>query len=141
MPISTRDLILDALTNDWSTFVDHFQNLSPEEQTIYLNRQGYIRFADLLAHLIAWWEECSIAIPKMLDEPTFQSPTYDVNAFNAKAVKRFSALDEKTVTRSFELMRQTLSDLVSNLPDAAFQREDICRRLYIEIIGHLKEHQ
>jgi hypothetical protein len=26
-------------------FVDHFQNLSPEEQTIYLNRQGSIRFA------------------------------------------------------------------------------------------------
>jgi hypothetical protein len=136
----TREQIASALQGGWGTYVERFERLSPEAQAAFLARQGYARLADLLGHVVAWWEEGQPAVAAMLDDPTFSSPDYDVDAFNARAVARFRSLDEPEVIRIFEAARQAWLALVARLPGDALRNERIASRLHIELIGHLAEH-
>jgi hypothetical protein len=141
MPDLTREQLLHTLQHGWGTYVERLRRLSPEAQAALLAKQGYARLADLLAHVVAWWSEGKPAIEKMLADPNFNSPDYDVDTFNAQAVERARDLDEPTVIESFERMRQAWLGLVAHLPDDAFQNKKIADRLHIEIIGHLQEHE
>ncbi len=136
----TREQIVSALQDGWGTYVERFERLSPEAQAAFLARQGYAHLADLLGHVVAWWEEGQPAVATLLDDPTFSSPDYDVDAFNARAVERFRNLDEPAVIRTFEAARQAWLALVARLPDEALRNERIAGRLHIELIGHLAEH-
>ncbi len=136
----TREQVVSALQNGWGTYVERFERLSPEAQADFLARQGYASLADLLGHVIAWWEEGLQAVPALLDDPTFGSPDHDVDAFNAQAVERFRDLDEPAVIHIFEAVRRAWLDLVTCLPDDALRNKRIAGRLHIEIIGHLAEH-
>jgi hypothetical protein len=136
----TREQLLEALHTDWGTFVERFQRLSPDAQAAYLQQQGYVRLADLLAHVSAWWREGLQAIPAMLNNPDYVSPEHDVDAFNAQAVESFHDLDEIAVMAIFEDLRQQWRELVDGLPDEAFQSDQIGHRLHIELIGHFEEH-
>jgi hypothetical protein len=136
----TREQLLESLHSDWGTFVDRFQRLSPEAQAAYLQQQGYARFADLLAHVIAWWQAGLSAIPAMLDDPDYTSPDHDVAAFNAQAVETFRSCAGSSVTTIFMDLYQKWLQLVNRLPDAAFQNNKIEARLHIELMGHFAEH-
>ena len=105
MPEVTREQTLDALQNGWATYVDRFHALSPEAQAQFLKEQGYARFADLLGHVTAWWQEGEMVINGILKDPEYRWASYDVDAFNAQAVRRFSDIDEAVVVGSFELAR------------------------------------
>ncbi len=61
--------ILDTLQHGWGTYVERFQRLSSKEQAAFLTKQGYARFADLLAHVIAWWEEGKLGVENLLVDP------------------------------------------------------------------------
>jgi hypothetical protein len=137
----TREQILDTLQHGWGTYVARFQRLSSKEQATFLKKQGYARFADLLAHVIAWWEEGKRGVKNLLADLDFNSPNYEVDAFNALAVQRFSQLDELTVIHSFESMRGALLNFVTSLPEEGFQNNKIVERLCIEVLDHLKEHE
>jgi hypothetical protein len=137
----TREQILASLHTDWGTFIERFQRLSPEAQSAYLQQQGYARFADLLAHVIAWWQGGLAAIPAMLSDPAYTSPDQDVDQFNAQAVDRLHDLNESAIIAIFSDLRQQWIDLVNGLPAEAFQDERITWRLHIEIIGHYDEHR
>jgi hypothetical protein len=136
----TREQILASLHADWGTFVEGFQRLSPEAQAMYLQQQGYARFADLLAYVIAWWQEGLAAVPAMLSNPAYTSPDHDVDQFNAQAVDRLHDLNESAISAIFSDLRQQWIELVNGLPAEAFQTEKIAWRLHIEIIGHYAEH-
>ncbi len=136
----TRDQIVSALQDGWGTYVERFERLEPGAQAAFLARQGYARLADLLGHVVAWWEEGQPAVSTLLADPTFSSPDYDVDAFNARAVERFRGQDEPAVIRTFEAARQAWLALVARLPEEALRNERIAGRLHIEIIGHLAEH-
>jgi hypothetical protein len=138
---TTREQILTSLHTEWGTLVERFQRLSPEAQAVYLQHQGYARFADLLAHVIAWWQEGLAAVPAMLSDPTYTSPDQDVDQFNAQAVDRLHDLSESAISVIFADLRQQWIDLVNGLPAEAFQDERITWRLHIEIIGHFDEHR
>jgi hypothetical protein len=135
-----QEQLLACLQNDWGSYLPRFERFSAEQQVAFLKKQGYARFGDLLAHVIAWWQEAFPAIENMLEDPAYRSPDVDVNAFNAQAVANFSELDEPAIILSFETLRAAWLDLVSALPDEAFQDPRICHRLHIEIIGHFHEH-
>jgi len=139
--IITREQLLESLHADWCTFVQRYQRLSPEARATYLRQQGYARFADLLAHIIAWWQESLMAMPTMMSNPAYTSPDHDVDQFNAQAVNRFRDLSESAVIAIFEDLRQQWVDLVSGLPAEAFQNEKTANRLHIELIGHFDEHR
>jgi hypothetical protein len=141
MTNSTRQEILTVLQEDWAGYVRGFRRMTPESQSAFLARQGYARFADLLAHIVAWWEVGYRSIEKYLAEPSFQPGKYDVNAFNAEAVARSAGLGEDDVVASFEKMRLLLVDFVKQLPDAAFENEKVVNQLNMELAGHLAEHR
>jgi hypothetical protein len=136
----TREQLLSALHTDWGTFVERYQRLSPEAQAVYLQQQGYARFADLLAHIIAWWQEGLAAIPVMLSNPAYTSPDHDVDQFNAQAIDRLNDLNESAISTIFADLQQQWIGLVNDLPAEAFQEEKIAWRLSIELIGHYAEH-
>ena len=136
----TREQILASLHSDWGTFAERFHRLSPEAHAAYLQQQGYARFADLLAHVIAWWREGLQAIPAMLNDPDYASPDHDVDVFNAQTVESFRNLDEPAVIAIFEDSRRQWLELVGGLPSEAFQNRQIGDRLHIELIGHYQEH-
>ncbi len=136
----TRKQLLESLHMDWGTYIDRFQRLSPDAQAAYLHQQGYARFAELLAHVIAWWREGLQAIPAMLADPDYTAPEHDVDRFNAQAVEKFRDLPEPAVAAIFEDLRQQWLEQVGSLPDEAFQNRPIADRLHIELIGHFEEH-
>jgi hypothetical protein len=136
----TREQIADALQDGWGTYVERFGRLSPEAQAAFLAGQGYARLADLLAHVVNWWEDGQRAVLARLDAPGFDAPDYDVDAFNAQAVERFRSLSEPSVIQAFEAARRAWLALVAGLPDDAWRNQMIADRLHIEVIGHLAEH-
>jgi hypothetical protein len=141
MPTVSRKELLDALEQDWGTYAERYRTLSEDEKKRFVKKQGYARFADILAHFIAWWEEGIKALKHMPGDPTYRSPDYSVDEFNAKAIARFSGTDEDTILRSFEKVRLEMVRLVTDLPEAAFREKRICDRLHIEILGHMEEHK
>ena len=136
----TREETLEALQNGWATYVSRFHKLSPDEQKEFLARQGFTRFASLLGHVTAWWQEGEMVINGILKDPGYRWASYDVDAFNAQAVRRFGDLDEPDVVNSFELARLSFAALVSELPEDAFTNKKIAGWLYADVIEHLRDH-
>jgi hypothetical protein len=136
----TREQTLDSLQKGWTTYVSRFHALSPEAQTEFLTRQGFVRFADVLAHVTAWWEEGETVINGILKDPEYRWTSYEVDVFNAQAIRRFSDLDEQAVVNSFELARISFVALVSGLPEDAFTNKKIAGWLYADVIEHLQDH-
>ncbi|GAP18499.1 hypothetical protein [Levilinea saccharolytica] len=133
--------VLQILRQDWAEYIPQFRRMSPEAQTAFLAAQGYARFGDLLAHIVAWWQVGHQSIQRYLSDPTFQPLRYDVDAFNAEAVAQAAAKSEDEIAASFETMRTALIDFVERLPEAAFENENVLRQLNMEFTGHLGEHQ
>jgi hypothetical protein len=141
MATVTRKELLDALSRDWGTYVERYRNLTEEGKRQFVKKQGYARFADVLAHFVAWWEEGIKALERMPLDPAYQSPDFGVDEFNARAVKRFSGSGEEEIIKVFENLRQALVRLVAGLPESAFHEKRITDRLHIEVIGHMEEHK
>jgi hypothetical protein len=136
-----REQILDALQNGWGTYVERFHNLLPEAQSAFVEKQGFARFADILAHVIAWWEEGIKTIKTLLHDPGYNPPEYNMDAFNAQTVEKYRHLDELYMIQSFEHTRKAFLDLILSLPDDAFRQQNIVGWLHIETVGHLGEHE
>lgn len=137
----TQAAILKLLDQDWAEYPHRFQALSAEAQSAFLTQQGYARFADLLAHLVAWWELGAQSIARYLSQTDFQPPAYDVDTFNAAAVARAAGLSEAEALAAFEQKRLELLDFVKRLPPTAFENEKIIHQFNLEFAGHLHEHQ
>jgi hypothetical protein len=137
----SRKELLDALDQEWGAYVAKYRNLTEDGKKRFIKRQGYTRFADILAHFIAWWEEGIKALERMPNDPAYQAPDFGVDVFNAQAVKRFSGRGEDEIIKTFEGLRQSMVRLVADLPESAFHEKRITDRLHIEIIGHMEEHK
>jgi hypothetical protein len=133
--------VIKSLNNQWGTFVDRFNSLSSDEQQQYLERQGYARLGDLLAHLAAWWQRGMQLIMVYRRDPGFQPPNVDVDAFNAEAVASVKNLSDAEVISHFESRRLQMLELVKSLTEVDLQSERIKSQLAIEFIEHYQEHQ
>ena len=140
MPEHTRAQLLDSLEHDWGVFVVRFRSLPPAEQDAWLAAQGCRRFADLLAHVLGWWDEAFAAVALRMDGQPVEDKRYDVDAFNAQAVRRFAALNEAAVEAAFESARRRWAALIGDMPDAALADGWTADRLRMELIGHYQEH-
>lgn len=140
MTTLTRQEVLKVLQEGWGSYIQSYQRLSEQAQTVFLVQQGYARFADLLAHIIAWWEVGYQSIERYISDPEAQPRKYDVDAFNAEAVAKSAGMDEEQVIASFEKMRNFLIEFLKTLPDAAFENEKVINQLNMEFVGHLSEH-
>jgi hypothetical protein len=136
-----RQNVLDVLNNDWGNYVSIFQRLSPEAQTAFLEKQGYKRLADLLCHILAWWEQGLRAIGNFKTDPNARQPEIDVDTFNARAVEKVRGVADDEVIRSFEEMRRKFVEVVMGLSDNDFHNERIVNQIKMELINHLDDHR
>lgn len=136
-----RETVLDALQQDWGSYIQRFHSLTPEQQQQFITRQGYASLRDLLAHVINWWQDGIPNIVRFVEDPQAVQPDYDVDDFNAKAVERFSSTAEDEVCRLFEETRSQFIALVESLPEWTFSDPRFKMRLYAETIGHYSEHR
>jgi len=141
METINRQNMLEVLNKDWGNYVSKFQRLSPEAQAAFLEKQGYKRLADLLSHIIAWWEEGLRAIGNFRADPDAIQPEIDVDTFNARAVKKVSGIPDNDVIQSFEKMRRKFIEVVTDLSENDFKNEKIVNQIKMELINHLEDHR
>jgi hypothetical protein len=130
----------DNLAHDWGSYIARYQAFSPSEKEQFLQKQGFARFADLLAHVVAWWLLCLRDLGKFIETGEYSAQNIDVDTFNAEAVHEFQLLDETAAIHSFEHTRAALLDLLQNLPDEARENPELLKRLEMETAGHFSEH-
>jgi hypothetical protein len=133
-----RFLVVDMLQREWGDYRLGFAGLPPEKQTEFLQKQGFARFRDVLAHIIAWWEQ-GIAVIQA-DSAEDPCDVEDVNAFNAEAVARFGTLEEPQVLSQFDETRLMLASLVDMLPDEVVMRPNVQTWLRADVLDHYHEH-
>jgi hypothetical protein len=141
MPKISRTQFLDSLQNNWANYIDCFNQLPVQEQKLFLNKQGYARLADLLAHIIAWWTDGADWIAQMRGDPNLPLPEYDVDDFNARAIKNAGGLTETDLIQAYQAQLQKMIDLIQGLTDTQLDYENVNTRLYYEIIMHWTEHE
>jgi len=136
----TRNDVLDVLQQQWGTYIARFQEKTPGEQQLFLEKQGYARLNDLVAHVVAWWKDSIPHLIRFMEDPDAVAPDYNIDDFNARAVTRFHTIDEAEMIRLFEDTRDEMIGLVESIPEWAFDDPNVSRRLYAETIGHYQEH-
>jgi hypothetical protein len=137
---ASRFLIRDALAREWATYISGFGGLPADKQTAFLKKQGFARFRDLVAHIIGWWDlmlESIIAIAKDIEYP---SPSEDIDAFNARIIQNFSALDESEVWKKFESNRQSLLELAITLSPETLDHKKVQDWFTGDVLEHYFEH-
>lgn len=137
----TRGEFLDRLDNSWQNLIERFDARSPDEQAAYLEQQGYARLADLLAHVVAWWQDGVKEISLMLADPEHPLRRYEVDVFNAQAVERVSGVSPEAMEQTFKTQQRAMVDLVNSLSEDELNQHNINMRLYYEIIQHWAEHE
>ena len=137
----TRQSLLDLLNGDWANYVSRFQGLSPAARAVFLEKQGYKRLADLLAHIAAWWEVGLENIGTYRRDPAFRQPEIEVDDFNASAVQRVRARSDFDEIKTFEAARLNFIKVVKGLSEADFQDERVLDQIRMELVNHLEEHR
>jgi hypothetical protein len=141
MATPTRTEVLHVLQNEWATYVARYQGLSDSAQTAFLKKQGYARFADLLAHIMGWWEIGQQNIKHYLAEPQYQPENYNIDELNARAVDLVKDQSEASLLEAFEQKRAALLQWVAQLPEEAFENKKAVNQFNMELIGHLNDHE
>ena len=141
MDAITRQSVLDLLIGDWADYVDRFQHLPTAGQALFLEKQGYKRLADLLAHIVAWWEVGLQNIRRFRSDPAARQPDIDVDQFNVRAVQAVRAVTDAGEIRVFESARRKFIELVQELSEDDFQDERILNQIRWELVNHLEDHR
>jgi hypothetical protein len=133
-----RFLATDILQREWAEAPGRFGALSPDKQSAFLKKQGFARFRDLAAHIIAWWEQGiqSIEASARGDVPEVD----DVDGFNAEAVDRFAKLEANQVFVRYEQTRLTLVSLIDNLPEQVYSEPNVQGWLRADVLAHYFDH-
>jgi hypothetical protein len=135
-----RFLILDTLQREWAAYADRFHALSEAEQKAFLEKQGFPRFRDLVAHIVGWWEEGIRLIEGVAKDPAHRMPDMDTDAFNALVVQMFGLLAEVDVWKRYETARAALIELAINLPDDTYEHKEVQAWLRSDVIEHYFDH-
>jgi hypothetical protein len=135
-----KQRILSLLEEEWGTYVERFDLLPRDEKIKRVKEQGFESLRDLLAHILAWWEEGLNIILVMADGHDAPHKTYDDDAFNAEAVRRYKPWNEAEFFVHFETTRQKMASSLGSMPDAVFENRRVASWLYGMVIEHAREH-
>jgi hypothetical protein len=139
MPV-TKLRTLDYLEQEWGTYVERFQKLPKAEQEKRLEKTGYKSFRDMLAHILAWWEEGMGIVRAIADGREFERKKYDFDLFNAEAVAHYQPWDEREFMAHFEETRQKLIVDLRSMDEAVFDNRRVRSWLNGIVILHAREH-
>ena len=137
---SFKQRTLDFLEIEWKTYIERFDRWPADEGLKRVNAQGYQQFRDMLAHVLAWWEEGMEIILATAEGREFARKKYDFDAFNAEAVAKYKGWNEAQFLAHFEKTRQkTVADLRS-MNKAAWENRRVQTWVNGIFINHAREH-
>ena len=136
----SKQRAIDYVELEWGTYVERFHRLPNEEQSKRVKEMGYETFRDLLAHILAWWEEGMGIILAIAQDRPFERKKYDFDAFNAEAVAKYKAWDEGEFMNHFENTRQKMAADLKSLHETVFENRRVRAWLHGSILHHAREH-
>jgi hypothetical protein len=136
----SRFIVIDLLENEWKTYIEDFSRLEYEKREEFLSKQGFESFHDLLAHILGWWEEGIRIINGITNDPSFQLPNLDVDAFNRDLLQKYGTMSDDVLFNRYHSLRDGLLALTKDLPDDAFLNRDIEGWLKDDVVEHYDEH-
>jgi hypothetical protein len=131
---------LDYVEQEWGTYVERFNRLPQEEQKKRLAQMGYESFRDMLAHILAWWEEGMEIVRAIAEERPRERKRYDYDLFNAEAVGKYRAWEEPEFLSHFESTRQKMKADLQSLDEAVFENRRVRGWLRGILLHHAREH-
>jgi hypothetical protein len=134
MPI-TKQRTLDYMQYEWGTYME-----SKEEQAKRVREMGYDSFRDLLAHILAWWQEGMGIIRAINEGREFERKKYDFDTFNAEAVAKYKSWNETEFMAYFENTRQKTEADLRSINETAFENRRVRAWLNGIILHHAREH-
>ncbi|HMR99674.1 MAG TPA: ClbS/DfsB family four-helix bundle protein [Anaerolineales bacterium] len=139
MPI-TKQRTLDYINLEWGSYVERFNRLPKAEQEKRLKTVGFESFRDMMAHILAWWEEGMTIIMAISEGLEFERKKYDFDAFNAEAVAKYAGWDEAEFMAHVEKTRQKTEADIKSVNEAVFENRRV--RVWADgiFIHHAREH-
>jgi hypothetical protein len=131
---------LDFLEIEWATYIERFNRWPAEEGLKRVNEQGYGQFRDMLAHILAWWEEGMGIILAIAEEREYERKKYDFDVFNAEAVAKYGTWDEAELFAHFEKTRQKAVADLKSINEAAWENKRVRNWVNGIFIEHAREH-
>ena len=138
--MSRKQRALDFLEIEWAAYIERFKRLPELESSKRVRAQGYERFRDMLAHILAWWEDVMPVILALAENREFERKKYDFDTFNAEAVAKYKDWDEAEFLAHFEKSRQKAAADFRSMNEAAFEDKRIWGRIHGIFIHHAREH-
>ena len=136
----SKQRTLDYVELEWGTYVERFHRLPKEEQNKRVKEMGFESFRDMLAHILAWWEEGMGIILAAAQERPFERRKYDFDVFNAEAVARYKSWDEAAFMAHFEKTRQKMGADLKSMNETAYENRRVQAWLRAVILHHAREH-
>ena len=139
MPI-TKQRTLDYVNIEWGTYIERFNCLPKDEQNKRGKEMGYEQFRDMLAHILAWWDEGMGIILAIAQEREYERKKYDFDVFNAEAIENYRPMDEAAFLNQFEKTRQKMEADLGSMHEAVFENRKVRTWLHGIIFHHAREH-
>jgi len=131
---------LDFLNIEWATYIERFNRWPAKYGAGRVKEQGYERFRDMLAHILAWWEEGMSIILAVAEGREYERRKYDFNAFNAEAIAKYKDWDEAEFLIHFEKTRQKAAAGLRSMNEAAWDNRRVRAWINGVFIHHAREH-
>src|SRR5690606_34311654 len=132
----TKQRVLEYVDLEWGTYVERLQRLPETERVERIQEMGYSSLRDLLAHVLAWWEEGMGIILAIAQGRPFERKKYDFDVFNAEAVAKYRSWDEPEFMTHFEKSRQKMRDELQSLEESVFENRRVQAWLRAIIVNH-----
>ena len=124
-----------------SGYLASIAQLPAEEQARWAQAQGYARVQDLLAHLLAWYDETTRLVPGMLRGERKPFGYESVDAFNAAAIARYRDCTRAQVEAEYVRARDDFDAMLAGLSPDAVDNDRAYRWLYATAVEHYEEHR
>ena len=136
----TKQRTLDFMEFEWGTYIERFNRWPKEQQAKRLKQMGYESFRDMLAHILAWWDEGMEIIIGTAEGREMPRKKYDFDVFNTEAVAKYKAWDEREFLNQFEKTRQQAAASFKSMNEAAFEMRRVQSWIHGVFIHHAREH-
>jgi len=136
----TKTRTLAYIEQEWGTYVRRFQRLPKDVQEQRVKDMGYERFRDMLAHILAWWDDGMEIISAVAENRPFERKKYDFDVFNAEAVAKYKDWDEAEFMSHFEKTRQKMGTDLKSMNEAVFENRRVQAWLHAVFYHHAREH-
>lgn len=138
--MSYKKRVIDFIEIEWKTYVERFNRLAKDDGLQRVKRQGFEQFRDMLAHVLAWWEEGMPIVLAIAENKEFERKKYDYDVFNAEAVTKYKSWNETEFLNHFEKMRLQYAQAIKNIDESVFENRRVKNWLNGIFIHHAREH-